>query len=108
MSECIRVQATPVDFNAKQFFQPDIAEMDVPSKMIQQGKLAWLVRGFEHYGVEPECMDKPVCVCRIQVSILIKESDSLCALSGFDDELDRARIEPFLPLVNPRGQASGR
>ena len=104
MSERIRVQAAPVDFNAEQFLQTDIAEMDVPSKMIQQGKLAWLVRGFEHDGVEPERMDKPVCVCRIQVSILIEESDSLCALPRFDDELDRTRIEPFLPLVNPRSE----
>jgi hypothetical protein len=72
VSERIRVQAAPVDFNAEQFFQTDIAEMDVPSKMIQQGKLAWLGRGFEHDGVEPERMDEPVCVCRIQVCILIE------------------------------------
>ena len=104
MSECIRMQAAPVDFNAKQFFQPHVAEMNVPSKMIQKGKLAWLVRGFKHDCVEPECMYKPVCVCRIQVSIVIKQSDSLCAFSGFDDELDRTRIEPFLTLVNPRRQ----
>ena len=104
MSECIRVEAAPVDFNAEHFFQPDVTEMDASSKMIQKGKLAWLVRGFKDDGVEPECIYKAVCVCRIQKSILIKQSDSPCAFSGFDDELDRTRIEPFLALVNPRRQ----
>src|SRR5689334_6218926 len=45
-----------------------------------------------------------VCICPIQVSILIKESDTLCALSGFDNKLNRAGIKPFLALVNPRRQ----
>src|SRR5262245_56531183 len=88
VSEGIRVQATSVDFNAKQLFQPDVAEMDVSSEVIQKSKLAWLVRSFKRHCVETEYVYKPVCVVRIQVSILIKESDSLCAFSGFDNELD--------------------
>ena len=104
MSEGIRVQASPVNFNAKQLFQSDIAEMNVSSKVIQKSKLTWLVGSFKHHSVEPEYIYKPVCVVRIQVSILIKESDSLCAFSGFDNELDCTGIEPFLTLVNPRRQ----
>src|SRR5215471_9839182 len=96
------MQSTPVDFDAEQLLQPDITEMNVPSEVIQQGELAWFVRRFEDDGVEPERTDKPFRVCGIQVSILIEQSDSLCAFPGFDDELDRTGIEPFLALVDPR------
>src|SRR5262245_45725248 len=96
------MQAASVDFNAEEFLQPDITEMDVPAKMIQQGKLARFVWGFEHDGVEPERLDKPVRVCGIQLSFLIEQSDAQCTFPGFDDELERTGIEPFLPLVNPR------
>ena len=102
MSEGIRVEAASVDFNAKQFLQTDITEMDVPSKVIQQGKLARLVRGFEHDRIEPERLDKPVCKRGIQVSIVVEQSDSLRAFSCFDDQLDGTRVEPVLPLFNPR------
>src|SRR5262249_45447071 len=95
------MQAASVDFNAEQFLQTDIAEMNLPAEMIQQGKLAWLGRGFEHDPVEPERLDKPFGIGRIQVSILIEESDTHRAFASFDDELDRPRIEPFLSLVNP-------
>jgi len=98
------MQTSSVDLDAKQLFQSDIAEMYVPSKMIQKGELTCLVRGFEHYRLEPENINKPVCVVRIQISILIKESNSFCAFSGFDNELNRARIEPFLTLINPLGK----
>src|SRR5262245_46951670 len=77
--------------------------MDIPAEVIQQGKLAWLVWSLEHDGVEPECVDKPFGICRVQASILIEQSDALCAFTRFDDELDGARIEPFLPLFNPYG-----
>src|SRR5262249_32863095 len=67
----------------------------------------WLVGGFEHDCVKSERIDKPVCIGRIQVSILIENPDSQCAFTSFDDELNRARIEPFLPLVNPRRERAG-
>src|SRR5262245_4520986 len=76
--------------------------MDVPSKVIQQGKLARLVRGFEHDRIEPERLDKSICKCRVLVSILVEQSDSLRAFSCFDDQLDGTRVEPVLPLFNPR------
>src|SRR5215467_12440908 len=75
--------------------------MDVSSKMIQQGKLAWLVWGFEHDCLEPECIDKPVGICGIQVSRLIEQSDALRAFPGLDDQFDCASVEPFPSLVNP-------
>ncbi len=106
MSECIRVQPPPVDFDTKQLFQPDIAEMDLPAKMIEQGKLAWLVRSFKHYRLETEHRRELVCVCGIQVSVLIKESDSPGALSCFDHQLDRTGIEPLLTLVDPCGKGA--
>jgi hypothetical protein len=98
------METAPVDFDAKQLFQSDIAEMHVSSKMIQKGELTCLVRSFEHYRFKSEYVDKPVCVIRIQVSILIKESNSSCAFSGFDNELNRSGIEPLLTLVNPPRQ----
>ena len=101
MPERIRMQATPVDLNAEQFLQTDITEMDIPSKIIQQGKLAWLVRGFEHDCVESEGTHEPLCIRGIQLSIVVEQSYSLCAFPCFNNELDGARIEPFLSLVNP-------
>src|SRR5689334_7585263 len=77
--------------------------MDIPPEMIQQSKLAWLIRRFEHDRGAPERIDKPFCVCRVQASILIEQSDALCAFTRFDDELHGARIEPFPPLFNPEG-----
>src|SRR4029453_13249080 len=76
--------------------------MDIPPEMVQQGKLAWLGRGFEHDGVKSERVNKPVCVCGIQAPILIEQSNPLRAFPGFDDELECAGIEPFLSLVDPR------
>src|SRR5262245_1244686 len=80
--------------------------MDVSSEMIQKGELAWFVWGFKHYGVEPEYIYKFVCVCRIQISILIKQSNTPSVLSSFDNKLNRSCIKPFLTLVNPRRQRS--
>src|SRR5215467_2876188 len=80
--------------------------MDVSSKMIQKSELAWFVRGFKHYGVEPEFIYKLICVFRIQVSIWIKQSNILRAFPGFDNKLNCTRIKPLLTLGNPRRQCS--
>ena len=104
MCEGIGMQAAPVDFNAEQFLQTNIAETDVPAKMVQQGKLTWLVRRLERDGLEPERTDKPVRVRGVQVSMLIKESDSLCAFPRLDDDLVCTRVEPFLPLLDLAGE----
>src|SRR5262245_60660419 len=95
------MQAASVDLNAKQFLQTDIAEMNFPAEMIQQRKLACLGRSFEHHGAEPERFDKPFCISRIQVPILIEQPDPHCAFASLDDELDCTCVEPFLSLVNP-------
>src|SRR5262249_39358471 len=102
LSERVRVQAAPVDFNAEQFLQTNVTEMDVSAKVIQQGKLAWLVGRFEDNGLKSERRNKPVCVCRIQVAILMEQPDSPRAFPGFDDELQGAGVEPLLALVDPR------
>src|SRR5262245_21884549 len=102
MPERARVQAAPVNLNAKQFFRTDVTEMDLPPKMVQQGKLAWLGRGFENDGRKPERANKPVGIRGVQASILIEQSDALRAFPGFDDELECAGIEPLLALVDPR------
>ena len=68
--------------------------------MIEHGELARLVRGFEHDGLKPECRGKPVCVCGIQVSILIEQSDSPRALPGFDYQLEGPGVQPSPPLFD--------
>src|SRR5690349_13740774 len=67
--KCVGVQAPPVNFDAKQFFKPDIAEMDLGTKMIQQGKLAWLVGRLKDYGLETELGHKLFGVAGIQMSV---------------------------------------
>ena len=99
MSERIGVQAAPVNFDAEQFLQTDVTQLDVPSND-SAGQIQ-LVRGFEHDGVEPERMDKPVCVGRIQVSILIEESDSVRSLAS-----TRGCSAPASSLPAP-GQSTG-
>src|SRR5262245_40787543 len=101
MSECIRVQSSPVDFDAKQFFQSDIAKMDLSAEMIQQGKLAWFVWRFKHHSLEAEHRDKSVRICAIQSSLAIKKSNSLGALSRFDYQLDCTGVQPLLTVLNP-------
>src|SRR5262245_56352033 len=99
--ECVRVQAAPVDFHAEQFLQPDVTEVDVASKVIEQRKLAWLVWRLEDHGLETERLHESVCEPRVQASVLVEESDCAGAFPSFDHELDRAGVEPGLSLVDP-------
>src|SRR5689334_20842282 len=85
--ECVGVQTAPEDFDTKEFFEPDIAEMNVPAKVFQQGKLAGFAGRFEHDGFEPEPRHEAFREPGIQISILIKQPDSPGTLSCFDDEL---------------------
>src|SRR5216110_1547530 len=106
MFECIRMQPTPVDFDAKELFKPYIAEMNLPSKVVEQGKLASLIGGFKHYCFETEHGYKAFGIRGVQVSVLIEKPNSPCALSGFDNELHSAGIEPLLTAVNPLSKSA--
>ena len=60
-AKSVGVQAPPVDFDAQQFFQPDIAEPHLRSEVVEKRELAGLVRRFERHGVEAEFIGEPVC-----------------------------------------------
>src|SRR6516162_1253224 len=104
MRVSIRVQAPPVDFNAQEFFQPDITQMDLISEMIQESELAGLVRRFEHAGFKPERLDESVRKVRVEVSAVVEQSDTAGALSGLDHNLHGSSVKPSLALVDPGSQ----
>ena len=106
MFECVRMQPTPVDFDAKQFFKPHVAEMNLPAKVVEQGELAWLVGSFERYCFETEHRHKSVGIRGVQVAVVIEEPDSSGALSGFDNQLHSAGIEPLLTAVDPLSKSA--
>jgi hypothetical protein len=45
------MKPAPVDLDPQEFFQSDIAKVYLSAKVVEQGKLAWLVRSFEHYRI---------------------------------------------------------
>ena len=94
------MQAPPVDFHAKDFFQPHVAQVHFATEVIQQGKLAWLVGSFEHYGVKAERLCETIRIGAVEISGIVKQSHSFRALPRFHDQLERARIEPPLSLLD--------
>src|ERR1700694_4417572 len=91
------MQTTTKDLNTQEFFQPHIAEMDMPSKMLQKCELARLVGRFEYSDVKPEFLGESIRIGGVQRSIIAEHSHSLSALTRFDDELHRASIKPGMP-----------
>ena len=100
MSEGIRVQAPSIDLDTKQFLDPDIAQVDFRTEMVQQRKLAGLVRRFENRFFHPESLDKPFGEFRLKPALFIKKPDILRAFSSFHHDSQRARIQPLSSPVH--------
>src|SRR5205823_6558035 len=56
----IRMQSTPVDFDAEQFLDPNVAKMDRAAKMVEKRKLTRFVRRLEEDAFETECLCEAV------------------------------------------------
>src|SRR5215467_5365251 len=76
-AERVGMQATPVDFHAKQLFQPYIAEPHLWSEVIQQRELARLVRGFEGDNFQIERLGETIGQPAIKIAIVVEQADPL-------------------------------
>src|SRR6516162_7842042 len=100
LREGIRMKPTPVNLHAKKLFEPDIAEVHFAAEMVQQRKLAGFVGRLEHHRIESERLREAIGISAIEVSLTVKKPHFFCALPGFHDELQSARIEPPPPLLD--------
>ena len=89
----VGVQAAAVDLHAQQFFQPDIAEPYLRSKVIEQGELAGLVGRLERHHIEAELIGEAIGQRAAEVSAFVEESDTLGALPRFHHQF-AARPHP--------------
>src|SRR5258708_28644549 len=68
--------------------------------MIEEGELARFIGSLEHDGVQPECRSEPVGIRPAEISPVVEESDAEGTFPRFDNELEGARVEPLLPLID--------
>src|SRR4029077_14252534 len=100
LAERIGMQATPVNFDSQQFFQPDIGEPDLAAKMIQKGELTGLVGRFEGNPVKAESLCEAIRKGAVKIAVNVEQPDSLGGFARLYDQLDGAGIEPTVPLVD--------
>src|SRR5262245_46819786 len=94
------MQATPIDLNAQQFFQPYVAQSNARSEMIQQGKLTWFVRCLEGDGVKTELLCEAVRQSRVEVAFVVEKAYPFGALTGLYNQFARTGFQPAMSLRN--------
>ena len=94
------MQPAPVDLDTEDLLQSHVAEVDGRAEMIEQRELAALARRLEDDCVVPERIGERVGKARVQIAVFVEEADGLGALTGLDDELDRAGVEPLITLLD--------
>src|SRR5947199_2477903 len=94
------METPPVNFHAKYFFQPHVAQVHFAAEVIQQGKLAWLIGSFEYHGVKAERLCETICVCAVEISGIVKQTYFFRALPRFHHQLECSCIQPPLSLLD--------
>ena len=77
------MQTSPVNLDLQQFFQADIAQSDAAAKMVQQRELARLIRRLEDAHMQPEGFCEPIRIGRIEIALLVEQSDTASAFARF-------------------------
>src|SRR5579863_6599894 len=93
------MQSASINFNSQQFFQPDVAELDITTEVLEHRELARLVRRLEDDHIKPEGTSKTVCEVRIESAALIKQAHAFRAFPCLYDQLQCPRIQPPSTLV---------
>src|SRR5208337_5484826 len=96
----VRVQTAAVNLDAQDLFQAHIAQVDIAAEVVEQCKLAGLVRRLEHHGTQTEGVGEPVRVAVIETAGVVEQAHSPRAFSGLDHQLDSPRIQPAPALVD--------
>src|SRR5919202_5108750 len=94
------MESPPVDLHTEELLQPHVAKMHLPTKVVQERKLARLVGGLEHHNPQTEGLGEPIGEGGVEVAIGVKQTYAASALPRFHDQLARAGIEPPLPLFD--------
>src|SRR5579883_3486505 len=102
------METAPVNLDAQQLFEPDIAEAHRGSEVVEEGELAWLGGRFVSYDVQAELAGEPVRQGVVERAMIVEEAHALGALSGFDDEFEGAGVEPALSLFEQLVDGRGR
>ena len=69
------MEPAPVDFNSQDFFQPDVAQMNLAAKMFEQRELTGLIGCFEYHRLESESVSETIGESSVQFSGIVEEAD---------------------------------
>src|SRR5438105_2001623 len=94
------MKAAPEDLDAQHLFQADIAQMNLLAEMSEECELAWLIRCLKDGDFQPKRFGEAVRNSSVQGSIVGKCANPGSTLSGLNDELYRACVEPALTAVD--------
>jgi hypothetical protein len=94
------MQTAPIDLHTEEFFEPNVAEMHLTPKMIQERELTLFVGSLEHDSFMPERCYETIGETCVEISIVIKESNPSCTLPRFYHQLNCSCIEPPLSLLD--------
>ena len=95
------MQSTPVDLDAQQFLDSNIAKMDLTAEVIEESELAWLIGRFEQDSMKTEFFSETIREGCSQTAVIVKEADTLRAFTSFHHQLQRAGFEPAMSLIDP-------
>src|SRR5260370_30991158 len=94
------MQTAAVNLDAQNFFQANVAEMNFPSEMVEECKLARFIRRFENHSLEAKGFCEAIGVRGVEVSLIVKEPDSPGAFPRFHHKLQSSCVQPSLALLN--------
>src|SRR5262245_54485704 len=84
-----------IDFNPQQLLDPDVAELNLGTEMVEQRKLTRLVWRLEHRLLHPESLDKGLGELRLQAALLVEQTDILRAFPALYHNSFGACVQPL-------------
>src|SRR5438067_1658964 len=108
----VRMQAAPVNLNAEQLLEADIAEVDRVAEVAQEVELRALVGRLEDRPFHAECVREGFRGIEVQPAGIVEQPDRLRALARLDNDLTGAGVQPFESvgdeLLDHRGHVIAR
>src|SRR5439155_1099305 len=90
----VRMQAAPVNLNAEQLLEADIAEVDRVAEVAQEVELRALVGRLEDRPFHAECVREGFRGIEVQPTGIVEQPDRLRALARLDTVLTGAGVQP--------------